>query len=103
MKGTKSGIYITFLPDHPDVPVSHKDETVLEVALRAGIKISHTCGGNGTCGTCLVHVRKGLSDIGPRNEIESEMAEDRKFLDEERLACQTPPIQGLEVEIRLKE
>ncbi|WP_291516145.1 2Fe-2S iron-sulfur cluster-binding protein [Bdellovibrio sp. ArHS] len=100
MKGTKSGIYITFLPDHRDVQVSHGGESVLEVALRAGVEINHTCGGNGTCGTCLVHIRKGLSQLGPRNEIEAEMAQDRKFLDEERLACQTQPIHGLEVEIR---
>lgn len=96
----KSGIYINFLPDHPHVPVSQIDQSVLDVALRAGIEINHTCGGYGTCGTCLVQVVEGLEKLEPRNEIESEMAEDRGFRNEERLACQTCPVAGLSVQIR---
>lgn len=96
----KSGIYITFLPDHPLVSVSQKDQSVLDVALRAGIEIDHTCGGHGTCGTCLVRVVEGLEKLAPRNEIELEMAEDRGFQADERLACQTCPVAGLSVQIR---
>ncbi|WP_413612848.1 2Fe-2S iron-sulfur cluster-binding protein [Bdellovibrio sp. HCB-110] len=96
----KSGIYISFLPDNLDVLVSHKDHCVLDVALRAGIAIDHTCGGNGTCGTCLVQVVEGLEKLEPRNEIEEEMAQDRSFNDQERLACQIKPFNGLSVQIK---
>lgn len=91
----KSGKCITFLPCHLDAPVSQKDHSVLDVALRLGISIDHTCGGSGTCGTCLVHIVKGGKELDERNELESEMAQDRGFADDERLACQISPINGL--------
>ena len=91
----KSGVYMTFLPDDLNVEVSHKVSTVLEAALSAGIEIDHTCGGNGTCGTCRIWVESGLEKIGERNEIEQEIADDRNFAPEERLACQTPALSGL--------
>lgn len=95
----KPGKYISFLPDNLDVPVSHKDQCVLDVALRAGLQINNTCGGFGTCGTCLVYVQKGLEKLGERNEIEAEMAADRGFADHERLACQIEPFPDLVIKI----
>lgn len=100
VNATKSGKYINFLPEHRHVVVSQKDHSILDVALREGIEINHTCGGNGTCGTCLVHVVEGLEKLGPRNEIEEEMAQDRGFKAHERLACQNQPVDGLSVEIK---
>lgn len=94
----KSGKYITFLPDNIDALVSQKDQSVLEVAVREGLALDHTCGGFGTCGTCRIFVRKGLEKLPPRNEIEAEIAEDRGFQDFERLACQTEPLDGLVIE-----
>ncbi len=64
------------------------------------IPLNHTCGGNGTCGTCLIHVLKGLENLEPRNEIEAEMAADRGFTESERLACQILPRTDLTVEIK---
>jgi 2Fe-2S ferredoxin len=93
----KAGIYIKFLPEDQDVPVSHKDVSVLDVALRAGIAIDHTCGGHATCGTCMVNVVEGWEKLGPRDELELEMAADRGFADHERLACQIRPVSGLVV------
>lgn len=90
-----AGIYIKFLPEDLDVPVSHKDRSVLDVALRAGIDIDHTCGGNATCGTCLVHVVDGLEKLKPRDDQELEMANERGFNEDERLACQIYPVSGL--------
>lgn len=94
----KSGIYIHFLPEPGRVLVSHNDQTLLDVALRCDVDIDHACGASGTCGTCVVHVLQGLKDLPPRNELEAEMAQDRGFLDEERLSCQIPPVNGLTVE-----
>lgn len=94
----KSGKSITFLPEDINVLVSQNDENVLNVALRSGLSIDHTCGGHGTCGTCLVFVRRGLENLPVRNEIESEMAQDRGFQEHERLCCQMPPVDGLILE-----
>ncbi|UXR66264.1 (2Fe-2S)-binding protein [Bdellovibrio bacteriovorus] len=77
--------------------MSQKDQSVLDVALRAKVALNHTCGGNGTCGTCRVFVIQGLEKLGPRNEIEAEMAQDRVFQASERLACQMEPVDGLVV------
>ncbi|MBO9667998.1 MAG: (2Fe-2S)-binding protein [Bdellovibrio sp.] len=82
--------------------MSHKDGSILEVALREGIPLNHTCGGFGTCGTCRVFVREGLEKLPPRNEVEAEMAADRGFTEVERLACQNEPVEGLVIEIPSK-
>lgn len=95
----KSGKYITFLPENRNVLSSHVDETLLDVALANGVKINHSCGGNGTCGTCHVYIRSKLNTLEPRNEIEAEMADCRGFDENERLACQLRAQPGLIVEI----
>jgi 2Fe-2S ferredoxin len=87
------------LPHSQDVSASQRDETVLQVAIRNKIHLSHTCGGFGTCGTCRVFIKEGLEKMPPRNEIEQEIASDRSFQDFERLACQCSPINGLVIEI----
>ncbi len=97
----KSGIYINFLPSPGLVSASQEDQTVLDVAVRNKIALNHTCGGNGTCGTCLVEVVEGLEQLEPRNEIELEMATDRGFSNSERLACQTSLANGLTVRIKI--
>lgn len=93
----KAGIYIKFLPEDVIVSASHRDSSVLDVAIRMGINIDHTCGGHATCGTCVVHVLQGLEELGAREEQELEMAMDRGFSDDERLACQIRPVAGLVV------
>ena len=75
--------------------MSHRDHCVLDVALRAGIEIDHTCGGFGTCGTCMVSVENGLEALAPREEIELDLAVGRGLGENERLACQIRPIANL--------
>ena len=45
----------------------------------------------GTCGTCRVEIQSSLSELAERNSIEQEMATDRGYLPQERLACQLTP------------
>lgn len=94
----KSPIFITFLPEARVVEASH-GETLLETALRTGIEIPHSCGGNGTCGTCRVLIQVGLNKMPLRNEIEAEMANDRKFEANERLCCQNFAQEGLIIQV----
>lgn len=91
-------ISIKFLPENRLVDAS-QEESILEAALRSGLEISHSCGGNGTCGTCRVWVREGLSSLPERNEVEQEMAADRGFQATERLCCQNQAVPGLVLEV----
>lgn len=74
-------------------------ESVLEVALKNKIEISHSCGAMGSCTTCRVIVLSSVTDLPPRNELEQDIADMRNFKPEERLACQLPPRDGLVVRI----
>lgn len=80
---------IHFLPDARSVSIESEQESILALAQRHNIAIGQTCGGNATCGTCLVRVEEGAENLCLRNEWEQEMAEDRGYLFNERLACQT--------------
>jgi 2Fe-2S ferredoxin len=72
--------------------------SILSVAMGAGVRISHSCGGMGSCGTCRVVVLDaGNMPLEARNQIEQEMASDRGFAPDERLACQTSAVDGLKV------
>ena len=96
---SKSGKCMTFLPGELDVPVSQDCESILDLALKAGLDMDHTCGGNGTCGTCMIEVCEGLEKFKPRNEIEQEFADERGLKDFERLSCQNRPQEGLIVKV----
>jgi len=99
----KSGKFMTFLPGDHLVRVSQdQEESVLSVGLRAGLDIDNTCGGNGTCGTCLVEVVEGAELLNERTEQELEMGEDRKFAANERLSCQIHACEGLVVRVSHK-
>lgn len=82
------------LPEEKVVLASHT-QTILDALISQGIEIDHSCGGFGTCGTCRVVVVAGLDQLGPRNEVEQEIATDRSFKDEERLCCQNKVVEGL--------
>lgn len=75
------------------------EESLLELLLRNDVEIFHSCGGMGICGTCRVYVESSVGELPQRNEIESEMAEDRGFSESERLSCQLSPHPGLCIRI----
>lgn len=90
---------MTFLPTEHEVEIG-TSSSVLELALLRKIPISHSCGGMGSCTTCLVRVQSDLAQLEPRNEVEQEMADMKGFEDNERLACQLTPHDGMIVTIR---
>lgn len=90
---------MTFLPAAIVCEIG-TDETVLEVAIKNKIEINNSCGGSGTCGTCLVQVIKNPEGVAvPLSDVEQEMAADRGFRKNERLACQLVAINGLKVNL----
>lgn len=87
---------IHFLPSGKRI-VFTNESSVLDVALRNEIEISHSCGGMGSCTTCRVIVLKAPQGLPERGEMEADVAEMRGFRPEERLSCQLPPSAGLSV------
>jgi adenylate cyclase len=64
------------------------DETILDVARRAGAPIGNSCGAIGVCARCSVKVLAGAENLTPPTEIESRVAARRTLDPDERLACQ---------------
>jgi len=81
-------IRISYLPDARYVEASAGD-TVLQAALRAGIRVTHACGSNARCSTCRVAILEGLENCTPRSEAEQAIADHLEFKPMIRLACQT--------------
>lgn len=63
--------------------------SLLANLLQNRIEIDHSCGGNGTCGTCRIVILEGFDKTSEIEEVEAEMRLDRDFDKEERLSCQT--------------
>jgi adenylate cyclase len=85
---TERNIRLTFLPDARDVEAS-SGETILQTALRAGIKLTHAYGSNARCSTCRTAILEGLENCSPRTEAEEKIASHLQFKPRIRLACQT--------------
>ncbi|HPA17891.1 MAG TPA: adenylate/guanylate cyclase domain-containing protein [Verrucomicrobiae bacterium] len=84
---------VEFIEGHRSVVVRCPDlgQTLLEASLAAGIPHYHTCEGQARCSTCRVLVLDGGDALGPRSELEDELARMRGWPDAIRLACQARP------------
>lgn len=67
---------------------SRDDETILDVARRAGAPIGNSCGGVGWCGRCRVQVVEGSASLGSATWVEQEKGSELGLDANERLACQ---------------
>ena len=81
------------------VLVFNKPTNVLDLLNANDISMNQSCGANGSCTTCRFFILKGLEFFSDRTEIELERAEERAFLENERLACQTIISDSAEIEI----
>ena len=80
---------VYFIPDDRTV-TTEEHETILQAAMRAGIPLTHVCGGNARCTTCRILILDGESTcVSPRNEKEAALAGRLGFEPIIRLACQT--------------
>jgi 2Fe-2S ferredoxin len=64
------------------------DETLLDVARRAGAPLGNSCGGVGVCARCRVQVLAGSENLTPATAIELRFGSARGFASDERMACQ---------------
>ena len=87
-----------FLPSQTRIEIQNH-ASVLSVALSGEMPLNHSCGGMGSCGTCRVTVKSSLQTLSPRTVVEQEMAQERGFRVDERLACQLSAAPDMVVEI----
>ncbi|MEK7357252.1 MAG: 2Fe-2S iron-sulfur cluster-binding protein [Bdellovibrionota bacterium] len=80
-----------------------KEKSVLAVALKNKVALSHSCDGNASCGTCRIRVVSSEQPLEDRNDLEAEIAYDRGFAPDERLACQLPACAGMKIKIPASE
>ncbi|HEX6642545.1 MAG TPA: 2Fe-2S iron-sulfur cluster-binding protein [Thermoanaerobaculia bacterium] len=64
------------------------NESILDVARRAGVPLGNSCGGVGICSRCKVRVVAGTTKLSPATSIEARFAAARGFAGDERMACQ---------------
>jgi 2Fe-2S ferredoxin len=62
------------------------DESVLDVARRAGAPLGNSCGGVGVCARCRVRVVEGAENLSAPTSVEVRFA--KGFAEGERMACQ---------------
>jgi adenylate cyclase len=79
---------IIFLPDKKKEEL-HTEETILEVAQRSSIPLTHVCQGDARCSTCRIQIIDGIENAAPRSGPEKIIAERMGFGQDIRLACQT--------------
>lgn len=66
--------------------------SLLAIAMQAGVKVDHACGGVCACSTCHVLVRQGQDALNPATEAEEDMLDNAPGLEGcSRLACQAVP------------
>lgn len=66
-----------------------RGETILDIALNAGIHIEHACGGVCACSTCHVHVEQGMEALPEASEEEEDRVDQAPGVRRNsRLACQ---------------
>ncbi len=83
---------ILFLPEQKTVEVESGSQSILEIALDAGISIDHACGGVCACSTCHIFVSKGLDACSASSSEEEDRLDLAPGLTPfSRLACQCIP------------
>ena len=65
---------------------ARSDESVLDVARRAGAPLGNSCGGVGVCARCKVRVVEGAENLSTPTSIEARFS--KGFAEGERMACQ---------------
>lgn len=84
---------VTFLPHNISVEVP-AGTLLIRAALRAGVHINASCGGDGVCGKCRVRLLNGNAEDGLSERISKE-----DIADGHRLACTTKVIENITVEV----
>jgi uncharacterized 2Fe-2S/4Fe-4S cluster protein (DUF4445 family) len=88
---------ITFLPSEKIIYTTDDKDTLLDAAMRAGVYINASCGGNSSCGKCRIKIVEGSVDSSHHPRI-TRIDYDKGY----RLACKTRPQGNVIVEVPLE-
>ncbi len=80
---------VTFTGKHEGIVELEQELSLLHAARRAGVELTHRCGGHARCGTCRVTVEEGGAHLSEKGAAETRILGILKAGSEERLACQT--------------
>jgi ferredoxin len=73
------------------------DESLLDVARRAGVPLGNSCGGVGVCARCKVRVVRGAENLTAPTAVEARFGRARGFEPHDRMACQAIVLGDVEV------
>jgi ferredoxin, 2Fe-2S len=108
----KAGYQVTFLWEDQKTVVQVDPQALpsgdgekgalLAIALKAGVKLDHACGGVCACSTCHVIVKEGLDSCNESTDDEEDMLDMAAGLEEHsRLACQCVPDGTVDVVVEI--
>lgn len=92
----RRGVVHIVYPEGRRVPIA-AGTTILEASRGAGIPHASVCGGRGRCSTCRVRIGQGLENLTPPSDDEAKVLKRIGAAPNVRLACQTRPVQDVEV------
>lgn len=95
-KAPKGAFIIKFLPDDKEVEVK-EGETIFEAVEKAGIFLNNSCGGQGICGKCKVHIEEGKYETVSNPYLTAE-----EISEGYTLACTTQVTDNLTVAIPME-
>ncbi|MFN7684867.1 MAG: 2Fe-2S iron-sulfur cluster-binding protein [Oligoflexia bacterium] len=77
-------------------------ESLLDLALNAGIEIDHACGGVCACSTCHIKLKAGSASCSPSTEQEEDQLDKAPGVSpQSRLACQCVPDGSMELLVEI--
>jgi ferredoxin len=66
-----------------------RETALLAAGTKAGVALTHRCGGHARCGTCLVTVVSGGEHLSEKGTAETRVLQALRAEPDQRLACQT--------------
>ena len=100
---------VTFLPFHKTIEVDDAEfpygdhgqpGSILDIALKNGIDLEHSCGGNCACTTCHIIVKSGSENLSPSQPEEEDLLDKAVGVTmRSRLGCQAVVKGDVTVEI----
>lgn len=79
---------VTFTGTQEATAELEQELSLLHAARRAGVALTHRCGGHARCGTCRVTVEAGAEHLSEMGSAEARILGILKASPVERLACQ---------------
>ena len=93
---------LTFQSLHQTVDAL-RGESILDAALRCGVPLYHTCGGNCSCSTCRVQVLEGAAHLTTMDADEAQVLDAFDLKAPHRLGCQALILDDVTVDIPTRE